>query len=114
MAARLCLGAAERVIAVGCTEVVGAEAVYFGADQPRITSEILIPWSALGIAPPNSGAQIRAEVAITSWHRERWMSLSGRPPAAAMAHPESWRRMRLGHGSQMIETSPPLPAPGPG
>jgi len=42
------------------------------------------------------------------------MSLSGRPPAAAMAHPESWRRMRLGHGSQMIETSPPLPAPGPG
>jgi hypothetical protein len=114
MAARLCLGAAERVIGVGCTEVVGAEAVYFGADQPRITSEMLIPWSALGIAPPNSGAQIRAEVAITSWHRERWMSLSGRPPAAAMAHPESWRRMRLGHGSQMIETSPPLPAPGPG
>jgi hypothetical protein len=68
---------------------------------------MVIPWSALGIPPPAPGARLRAEIAVTSWHRDRWMSLSGRSPAAAMSHPESWRAMRLGNGSQMIETSPP-------
>jgi hypothetical protein len=114
MAAQLCAGAAERAITSECAGVAGAEVVYFGADQPRITAEVVIPWSALGVAPPGPGAQLRAELAVTSWHRERWMSLSGRPPAAAMNRPESWRWMRLGNGSQMIETSPPLPAIGPG
>jgi hypothetical protein len=114
MAAQLCNGSAEVAIRIGCTEVVGAEAVYFGADQPRITAEMVIPWSALGIPPPAPGARLRAEIAVTSWHRDRWMSLSGRSPAAAMNHPEGWRVMRLGNGSQMIETSPPLPAPTPG
>jgi hypothetical protein len=114
MAARLCAGPAEFAITVGCTEVVGAEAVYFGADQPRITAEMVIPWSALGVAPPAEGAQLHAEIAITSWHRERWMSLSGRSPAAGMNHPEGWRMMRLGNGSQTIETAPPLPAFAPG
>jgi len=42
------------------------------------------------------------------------MSLSGHPPAAAMSHPESWRKMRLGNGSQMIETSPEPPTFPPG
>lgn len=106
MAAELCAGPAQRAITAGCTEVGGAEAAYFGADQPRITAEMLIPWSALGVQTPLPGAQLRAEVAVTSWHRERWMSLSGRAPAAAMNHPETWRAMRLGNGSQMIETSP--------
>jgi hypothetical protein len=78
--------------------VRGAEAVYFGADQPRITAEMLIPWSALGIAPPAPGASLRAEVALTSWHRERWMSLSGRAPEAALADPAGWRKMHLGDG----------------
>jgi len=114
MAAQLCDGSAGRAITAGCVEVAGAEAVYFGADQPRITAELVIPWSALGVAPPGPGTQLRAEVAVTSWHRERWMSLSGRPPAAAMDHPASWRIMRLGNGSQMIETSPPLRPIGPG
>ena len=40
----------QQAIEHGCTPVPGAEAVYFGADQPRITAEALIPWSALGIA----------------------------------------------------------------
>ena len=77
---RAALRRARRRLAIteGCTEVSGAEAVYFGADQPRITAEMVIPWSALGIAPPAPGTQLRAEIAITSWHRERWMSLSGR------------------------------------
>ena len=82
MSAKLCAGAAQIAIKEGCTEVGGAEAVYFGADQPRITAEMVIPWSALGIAAPMPGTQLRAEVAITSWDRERWMSLSGRAPDA--------------------------------
>jgi hypothetical protein len=114
MAARLCAGSAELAITAGCSEVPGAEAVYFGADQPRITAEVVIPWSALGVERPSPGARLRAEIAVTSWHRERWMSSSGEPPAAAMDHPESWPAMRLGNGIQMIETSPPLPTPGPG
>jgi len=114
MRAELCAGAAEIAITGGCTEVSGAEAVYFGADQPRITAEMVIPWSALGITAPTPGTQLRAEVAITSWDRERWMSLSGLAPDAAMNHPEDWTAMRLGNGRQMIESLPPLPAPAPG
>jgi hypothetical protein len=114
MTAKLCAGDAQVAITGGCTEVDGAEAVYFGADQPRITAEMVIPWSALGITAPMPGTQLRAEVAITSWDRERWMSLSGRAPADAMGHSESWRTMRLGNGRQLIESLPPLPAPAPG
>jgi hypothetical protein len=114
MAAQLCAGPAQRAIAQGCTPVAGAEAVYFGADQPRITAEMVIPWSALGIAPPPAGAELRTDIAVTSWHRERWMSLSGRPPAAAMSHPETWPAIRLGNGPQMIETSPAHAVQAPG
>ena len=114
MRAELCAGAAPSTITWGCTEIGGAEAVYFGADQPRITAETIIPWSALGITAPTPGTQLRAEVAITSWDRERWMSLSGRPPDAAMSHPEGWPAMRLGNGRQMIESLPPLATPAPG
>jgi len=74
----------------------------------------VIPWSALGVKRPSPGARLRAEIAATSWHRERWMSSSGEPPAAAMDHPESWRAMRLGNGTQMIETSPLFRTLGPG
>jgi len=114
MTARLCAGEAQIAITEGCTKVSGAEAVYFGADQPRITAEMVIPWSALGIAAPTPGTELRAEVAITSWHRERWMSLSGRAPDAAMNDPEVWHAVRLGNGRQMIESTPPLPALTPG
>jgi hypothetical protein len=106
MAAELCAGSAEQTITAGCTEISGAKAVYFGADQPRITAEMVIPWSALGIEAPAPGAPLRAEIAVTSWHRERWMSLSGQPPEIAMNDPEHWRKMRLGNGPQTIETSP--------
>jgi len=114
MTAQLCAGSAELAITIGCTKVIGAEAVYFGADQPRITAELVIPWSVLGVATPVPGAQLSAEIAVTSWHGERWMSLSGQSPTAAMNHPESWHAMRLGSGPQMIETSPPRPALAPG
>jgi hypothetical protein len=72
--------------------------VYFGADQPRITAEMLIPWAALGVSPPAPGASLHAEIAITAWHRDRWMSLSGRAPEAALADPGGWRPLRLGDG----------------
>jgi hypothetical protein len=112
MAALLCAGTAAEAIGSGCTPVPGAEAVYFGADQPRIAAEMLIPWSALGIAPPALGAALKAEVALTSWHRERWMSLSGRAPDAALADPSGWRAMQLGAGLAVTVPTPRAGAPG--
>jgi hypothetical protein len=112
MAVMLCGGAAARAIRTGCTPVPGAEAVYFGADQPRITAELLIPWSTLGVAPPLPGAALRAEVTLTSWHRERWMSLSGRAPAASLADPAGWPVMRLGDGLAVTAPAPDGGAPG--
>src|SRR5207237_4148155 len=50
MQALLCAGSAEQAIAPGCTPGNGAEAVYFGADQPRITAGLLLPWAARGVA----------------------------------------------------------------
>ena len=106
MTAELCAGAAPRAIGQGCTAVPGAQAVYFGADQPRITAEALIPWSALRMTPPFAGTALRVEVAVTSWDRDRWMSLSGREPAAAMRDPAGWRVMRLGDGARTMESLP--------
>ena len=114
MRRRALRGGGADAISDGCTEVSGAEAAYFGADQPRITAEMVIPWSALGIAAPAPGTRFRAEVAVTSWDRERWMSLSGRTPDAAMNDPEAWRAMRLGNSRHLIETSPRFPAFAPG
>jgi hypothetical protein len=108
MAAELCAGRAQRAINKGCTPVAGGNAVYFGADQPRITAEARIPWSALAVAAPSAATPIRVEVAITSWDRDRWMSLSGRPPAAAMRDVAGWRLMRLGTSPQAIDPWPQL------
>ena len=96
MVAELCDGPAQQAIDHGCTAPLGAEAVYFGADQPRVTAEMTIPWSLLGVAPPGAGATIQAEIALTSWHRERWMSISGKPPEADMANPAGWHEFKLG------------------
>jgi hypothetical protein len=41
---------------------------------------------------------MRGEVAMTAWDNDRWMSLSGRPPAAALADPDGWRQMQFGDG----------------
>ncbi|MGE5270893.1 MAG: hypothetical protein ACM3JG_14600 [Thiohalocapsa sp.] len=112
MQALLCAGPAASAIAAGCRPVPGAKAVYFGADQPRITATMLIPWSALGVAPPATGARLRIAAAMTSWHRERWMSLSGKPPAAALADPSLWRTMRLGDGLAVHSPSAGAGAPG--
>ncbi|MGH7095761.1 MAG: hypothetical protein ACREFB_19800, partial [Stellaceae bacterium] len=98
MSALLCRGAADAAIAAGCAAPPQARAVYFGADQPRITAEMRIPWTDLGIAAPPPGGTIKAELAMTSWYHDRWMSLSGQPTEAAMHNPADWRTMRLGDG----------------
>jgi len=94
----VCAGTADEAIRDGCTPPGDTQATYFGADQPRVTAEMTIPWSALGVAPPAAGASIRAEVAMTSWHRERWMSISGKPPDADLADPAGWHIFKLGDG----------------
>jgi hypothetical protein len=92
MKALLCAG--EAAVPSQCASV--GDAVYFGADQPRITAEAFLPWSALGVerAPPSG--RIKLEIAATAWYRSRWMSLSGLPPEEAMAHPERWLPARRG------------------
>jgi len=37
-------------------------------------------------------------VAMTSWHRERWMSISGKPPEQGLANPAGWHTFKLGDG----------------
>jgi len=97
MRALLCRGHAA--FADACAPVPGAEATYFGADQPRITAEIFLPWQALGVAASPEAGTVRIALTATAWHRSRSMSLSGPlsglPASEAMAHPESWRTARL-------------------
>ena len=108
----VCAGAAEQAIRHGCTPPGETQAVYFGADQPRVTAEMTIPWSYLGVAPPIAGARLRAEVAMTSWHRERWMSLTGQPPEKAMAEPGLWQVFKLGDGTASIKPAARSGRPG--
>ena len=96
MAPKLCMGTPAEHGATDCPPVPGARAIYFGADQPRIAAEALIPWSALGVLGPPASGMIKAEVSSTAWHRARWMSLSGMSPAEGVKHPERWMEMRLG------------------
>ena len=96
MAPKLCLGTPAQHGTTDCEAVPGAQALYFGADQPRIAAEALIPWAALGLTGPPADGKLRVEVSSTAWHRSRWMSLSGLSPAEGAKHPEKWMPMRLG------------------
>jgi hypothetical protein len=100
----VCAGSADEAIRDNCQPAGDTKAMYFGADQPRVTAEMTIPWSYLGISPPIVGAPLKAEVAMTTWHNERWMSLSGKPPEAALADPAGWHLFHLGDG---IVSNPP-------
>jgi hypothetical protein len=101
MAALLCAGIAAEPSdpSPGCAPVPGGRVSYFGADQPRITSEALIPWSAIGLDGPPASTAFRLEVSATAWHRSRWMSLSGMPPEQGWARPKRWVTARLGRVS---------------
>ena len=115
MTPRLCLGAAALVSAetpaarrkepasVGharpkeiCAPVPGAEVRYFGADQPRIVAEALLPWQALGLDGPPTSPDLRLDAAVWSWFNARWMSLSGRLPGQALADSATWFSVRRG------------------
>lgn len=96
MAARLCAGAAAEHGRNRCPMVPGAEALYFGADQPRVAAEALLPWAAFGLSGPPANGHLKVEVSAAAWFHSRWMSLSGLPPMQASAHPEHWTDMRLG------------------
>jgi hypothetical protein len=96
MAPKLCLGTPAEHTVTDCAAVPGAQALYFGADQPRIAAEALIPWEALGLTGPPVDGKLRVEVSSTAWHRSRWMSLSGMSPAEGAKHPEKWMAMQLG------------------
>jgi len=95
LVSRFCRGASAEHRGSACPPVPGAVAISFGANQPRITGEVLIPWSALGLSRPPRSGRIRADVSATAWHRSRWMSLSGLSPEASASHPEEWVEMRL-------------------
>jgi hypothetical protein len=112
MEVKLCVGAAREAIDGGCTAPPGVEADYFGADQPRITAQMTIPWSSLGATPPIAGASLKAEAAMTSWHNERWMSISGRPPEADLADPRGWHIFKLGDGTAGTAPLPAAQRPG--
>ncbi len=85
MRAELC-----RIEETACVPVAGGEVRYFGSDQPRITFEATIPWSALGTSgPPADG--IAFDLAAVAWYRSRWMSLTGRPPQLVLNDPTRWK-----------------------
>ncbi|MBM3570823.1 MAG: hypothetical protein FJX52_00465 [Alphaproteobacteria bacterium] len=89
-AARLC-----RVEGTACRDVAGAATSYFGSDQPRITAELTLPWSALGLRrAPNAG--VKLALGATAFHRSRWMSWGGGPIGAMMNDPQNWNHLALG------------------
>lgn len=96
MEPKLCAGAVSALKNNNCVAVPAARTLYFGADQPRIVAETLLPWRALGLDGPPPSGKIKVEVAATSWFNARWMSLSGLPPRESSAQPARWMEMRLG------------------
>jgi hypothetical protein len=79
-----------------CGPIPSAVTSYLGGGIPRLTAEVLLPWSALGADGPPSDKQLHVELAATSFHRGRWMSWSGRPPETALRDPARWQVVRLG------------------
>jgi len=103
MAPMLCAGAPEEHHGASCPPVPGSATLYFGADQPRIVAETLIPWQALGLAGPPDPKRIKFEVSARSWFRARWMSLSGLAPEKGSADPAAWTEATLGGDAAATE-----------
>jgi hypothetical protein len=98
MAPKLCAGTVSDLQNNDCPAIDGAQALYFGADQPRIVAEALLPWRALGLAGPPTANKLRIEVSAVSWDNGRWMSLSGLAPRAGSAMPKRWLTVSLAAG----------------
>ena len=84
-----------RAEGTGCVPVPGVEAHSFWFSQPRINAKVLIPWEVLGVKSASRPAEVRLDVAATTFFRSRWMSLSGLAPEEALSQPDRWRRRRL-------------------
>lgn len=78
-----------------CDPVPGAVATYFGSDQPRIVLEVSVPWETLGLGGPPPKRDLSTELAVSSFYRARWMSLSGLPPEQAMQDLGAWKKVEL-------------------
>lgn len=87
-----------------CTPVPAAVANYFGGDGPRIVTEVFLPWDAMGVPGPPPDSQLRVVLTATGWHRARWMSWTGQPPAVALRDSASWHTVRLGKRATMSGT----------
>jgi hypothetical protein len=81
-----------------CSPIPGAVARYFGTalDQPRVILKAFIPWTQLGLAGPPGRAVLRLELGVTAFYRSKWMAFDGVMPEIGMAHPETWRPVKLG------------------
>jgi hypothetical protein len=95
MAPKLCTGSLAELHDNDCAAVPGAQALYFGADQPRIVAEALLPWAALGSDGPPKSGKLRVEVSVVSWDNARWMSLSGLPPRQGSIAAKRWTTVPL-------------------
>lgn len=96
MEPKLCAGAVSELRHDSCPTVAGAQTLYFGADQPRIVAETMLPWQAMGLDGPPVSGKIKIEISASAWLNARWMSLSGLPPRQGSAEPARWTEMRLG------------------
>ena len=85
-----------RMVDDRCAPVPLAAASYTGSDGTRILAEVALPWSVLGVDGPPAERQLRMELAATAYHRARWMSWSGQPPAKGMYDTTVWHVVRLG------------------
>jgi hypothetical protein len=104
MEPKLCAGSVAALKNNRCVDVPGAETLYFGADQPRIVAETILPWRALGLHGPPASRTLKIDVSATSWLNARWMSLSGLPPRTSSAAPARWIPMRLGDAARTPAT----------
>ena len=77
-----------------CEPVPGAVAQLSWHETPRIVAEVALPWRALGVDGPPAAGQLRMELAATSYHRARWMSWSGLPPAVGLQDTTAWHTVR--------------------
>src|SRR6185312_14173513 len=100
MAPLLCAGTVAALHDNKCAEIPGTQALYFGADQPRIVAEALLPWQALGLEGPPKSGKLKIEVSAVAWYNSRWMSLSGLPPDEGSAEPQRWMSVRLAAAPQ--------------
>lgn len=76
------------------------QGTYFGVamHHPRVIFEARIPWHQLG-GRPMAGRDAGLAVALRSFYRSRWISLTGQPPDDMLQRPADWPRVVLSRHS---------------